>query len=72
MINCTKEFDLEMNLQKSTYMLLFRLQNAEKYHDMKTGNRYLGNVAQFKYLGTTVSNQYEAGTRGLVTDSRPT
>jgi hypothetical protein len=38
-------------------MLLSRHQNAGQNHDTKTGNRCFENVAQFKYLGTTVTNQ---------------
>jgi hypothetical protein len=38
-------------------MLLSRRQNAEQNHDIKTANRTFENVAQFKYFGTTVTNQ---------------
>jgi hypothetical protein len=36
-------------------MLLSRHQNAEQYHGIKIANRSFENVAQFKYLGTTVT-----------------
>jgi hypothetical protein len=36
-------------------MLLFHHQNAERNHDIKTVNICFENVAQFKYLGTTVT-----------------
>jgi hypothetical protein len=39
------------------YMLLSRYQNAGQYHDIKIGNRCSENVVQFRYLGTTVTNQ---------------
>jgi hypothetical protein len=32
-------------------------QNAGKNHDIKIGNRFFENVAQFKYLGMTITNQ---------------
>jgi hypothetical protein len=32
-------------------------QNAEQNRDMKLGNRSFENLSQFKYLGTTVTNQ---------------
>jgi hypothetical protein len=38
-------------------MLLSRHQNAGQNHDIRIANRCLENVAQFKYLGTTVTNQ---------------
>jgi hypothetical protein len=36
-------------------MLLSRHQNTVQNNDMKTANRSFENVAQFKYLGTTVT-----------------
>jgi hypothetical protein len=38
-------------------MLLPHHQNAGQYHDIKIGSRNFENVAQFRYLGTTVTNQ---------------
>jgi hypothetical protein len=38
-------------------MLLSHLKNAGQNHDIKIANRFFENVAQFKYLGTTVTNQ---------------
>jgi hypothetical protein len=38
-------------------MLLSHHQNAGQNHDIKIGNRCSGNVAQFRYLGMTVTNQ---------------
>jgi hypothetical protein len=37
-------------------MLLSRHQNAGRNLDIKIGNGSFGNVSQFKYLGTTVTN----------------
>jgi hypothetical protein len=39
------------------YMLLCRHYDARQNHDMKRANRCFENVAQFKYFGTTVTNQ---------------
>jgi hypothetical protein len=38
-------------------MLLSRHQNAGQSHDMKIANISFDNMAQFKYLGTTVTKQ---------------
>jgi hypothetical protein len=38
-------------------MLLSRHQNAGQNWDIKIATRSLENVSQFKYLGTTVTNQ---------------
>jgi hypothetical protein len=38
-------------------MLLSRDQNSGQNHDIKIANRFFENVAQFKYLGMTVTNQ---------------
>jgi hypothetical protein len=38
-------------------MLVSRDQNADQNPDIKIGNRSFENVSQFKYLGTTVTNQ---------------
>jgi hypothetical protein len=38
-------------------MLLSHHQNAEQKCHVKSTNAYVANVAQFKYLGTTVTNQ---------------
>jgi hypothetical protein len=38
-------------------MLLSRHQNAGQNHDIKIGNRCFENVAQFRYLGTTLTNE---------------
>jgi hypothetical protein len=38
-------------------MLLSHHQNAGQNHDIKIDNRSFENVAEFRYLGTTVTNQ---------------
>jgi ribosomal protein S2 len=37
--------------------VLSRHQNAGQNHDIKIANRCFENVAQFRYLGTTITNQ---------------
>jgi ribosomal protein S2 len=47
---------LEVNAEKTKYMLLSHHQNSGQNHDKKIANRSFENMAQFKYLGTTVTN----------------
>jgi hypothetical protein len=53
----TKEVGLEVNVEKTKYMLVSRDQNAGQNREIKRVNRSFENVSQFKYLGTTVTNQ---------------
>jgi hypothetical protein len=48
---------LEANAARTKYLLLSRHQNAGQNHDIKIANRSYQNVAQFKYLGTAVTNR---------------
>jgi hypothetical protein len=48
---------LEINVEKTKYMLLYRHPNVGQNRDIKIANRSFENVSQFKYLGTTVTNQ---------------
>jgi hypothetical protein len=57
LIGAGKEVGLEVNAEKTKYMLLSRHQNAGQNHNIKIDDRSFKNVAQFKYLGTTVTNQ---------------
>jgi hypothetical protein len=53
-IDVSKESDLIINAEKTRYMLLSCHQNAG---GIKVANRSFENVSQFKYLGTTETNQ---------------
>jgi hypothetical protein len=57
LIDASKEVGLELNVEKTKYMLLSRHQNVGRNRDIKITTRSFGNVSQFKYLGTTVTNQ---------------
>jgi hypothetical protein len=54
LIHASKEIGLEVNTEKTKYMLLSRHQNAGQNHDIKIGKRWFENVAQFGCLGTTI------------------
>jgi hypothetical protein len=56
--DASKKVGLEVNAEKTKCMLLLsRHQNAGESHNIKIGDRSFENVAQFKYLGTTVTNK---------------
>jgi hypothetical protein len=49
---------VEVNTEKCKYKLLSLHQNAGQNHNVKIAKRSSVNVAQFKYLGITVTNKY--------------
>ncbi|PNF23216.1 hypothetical protein B7P43_G02735 [Cryptotermes secundus] len=57
LIDASKEVGLEVNTEKTKYMLLSRHQNAGQNHDIKIGNRCFENLAQFRYLGTVITDR---------------
>jgi hypothetical protein len=57
LIDASKEFGLEVNTEKTKCMLLSRHQNAGQNQGINISNRWFENVAQFRYFGTTITNQ---------------
>jgi hypothetical protein len=57
LIDASKEVGLEINIEKSKYMLLSHHQNLGQNRDTKIGDRFFENVSQFKYMDTTVADQ---------------
>jgi hypothetical protein len=55
--DASKEVGLEVNTEKTKYMLLPPHQNAGQNHDREIANRSFEIVAQFRYLGTTMTSQ---------------
>jgi transcriptional regulator len=56
--DASKEVNLEVNSDKTTYMLPSRRhQNAGENNDIKIATRSFENVAQFKYSATKVTNR---------------
>ena len=53
----SKEIGLEVNADKTKYMVMSQDQNAGQSHSMKTDNSSIEKVEEFKYLGTSLNNQ---------------
>jgi hypothetical protein len=57
LLDAGKEVGLEVNSEKTKYMLVSRCQKPGLKHGIKTANRSFEDVAKFKYLGTTLTDQ---------------
>jgi hypothetical protein len=53
----SKEIGLEVNAEKTKYMVMSRDQNAGQNGDIRIGNKSFETVEQFKYMGTTLTDQ---------------
>ena len=57
LVVATKEIGLEVNADKTKYMIMSRDQNAGRSHSMKIDNSSIERVEEFKYLGTMLINK---------------
>ena len=57
LVVATKEIGLEVNADKTKYMIKSRDQNAGQSHSMKTENSSTERMEEFKYLGTTLTKK---------------
>ena len=57
LVAAAKEIGLEVNAHKTKYMTVSRDQNAGRIHSMNMDNSSIERVEEFKYLGTTLTNQ---------------
>jgi hypothetical protein len=57
LVIASKEIGLEVNTEKTKCMVMSRDQNAGENGYIQIGNESFETVEQFKYLGTTLTNQ---------------
>ena len=57
LVAATREIGLEVSADKTKYMVMSRNQNAGRIHSVRTDNSTFERVEEFKYLGTTSTNQ---------------
>jgi len=57
LVVASKETGLEVNAGKTQYMVMSRNQNEGRSQSIKTDNSSFERVEEFKYLGTTLTNQ---------------
>ncbi|KAJ4436489.1 hypothetical protein ANN_16520 [Periplaneta americana] len=56
LLEASKEIGLEVNLEKTKYMIMSRDENIVRNGNIKIGNLSFEEVEKFKYLGATVTN----------------
>jgi sorting nexin-29 len=57
LVIASKEIGLEVNAEKTEYMVMSRNQNAGHNYNIKIDNISFERVEEFKYLGATLTNQ---------------
>ena len=57
LIMASKEIGLEVNVDKTKYMVMSQNQNAGRSQNMRIDNRSFERVEEIKYLGTTLTNR---------------
>jgi len=57
LVAATREIGLEVSADKTKYMVMSRDQNAGRIHSVRINSSTSENVEEFKYLGTTLTNQ---------------
>jgi hypothetical protein len=57
LVVASKQTGLEGNAYKTKYIAMSRDQNAGRIHNIKPDSSFFESVEEFKYLGTTLTNQ---------------
>ena len=70
LVVASKEIGLEVNTDKTKYMVMSRAQNAGLTHSIKTDNSSFQRVEEFKYLGTNLTFVYPCIASIIVNDDQ--
>jgi hypothetical protein len=57
LLEANRDIGLEINAEKAKYMIMSRHPNSGQNQNIRIANELFENVAKFKYLGTTLTNQ---------------
>ena len=57
LVAAAREIGLEVSADKTKYMTMCRDQNAGRIHSVRMNNSTFERVEEFKYLGTTLTDQ---------------
>jgi hypothetical protein len=57
LLEASRDIGLEINAEKTKYMIMSRYPNSGQNQNIRIHNESFENVAEYKYLGTTITNQ---------------
>jgi len=57
LVAANRETGMKVSADKTKYMVMSRDENAGRIHSVRTDNSTFERVEEFKYLGTTLTNQ---------------
>jgi uncharacterized membrane protein YgaE (UPF0421/DUF939 family) len=57
LLEASRDVGLEIHAEKTKYMIMSRYPNSGQKQNIRIANDSFENVAKFKYLGTTLTNQ---------------